>query len=155
MTSNSRSSIYLVSDPRMAQHRPVPPPSGQAQHRQLDPPCERPDRLVRIMERLQQLERNLIGLRGGGGSASGSRGNSAVPSLQNSAASLGSAGSGGSTRPRLVRGGGIIPSGSPERNRQEVAPFVKANCRPVSRETGEFMCGEVVKVEDFYSWQCD
>ena len=107
------------------------------------------------MERLQQLERNLIGLRGGGGSASGSasgsRGNSAVPSLQNSAASLGSAGSGGSTRPRLVRGGGIIPSGSPERNRQEVAPFVKANCRPVSRETGEFMCGEVVKVEDFYS----
>ena len=151
--SNSRSSsIYLVSDPRMTQHRPVPPPSGEAQHRQLDPPCERPERLVRIMERLHLLERSLIGLRGGGGgSASVSRGNSAVPSLQNSATSLGSAGSGGSTRPRLVRGGGIIPSGSPERNRHEVAPFVKANCHPVSRETGECMCGEAGKVEAFHS----
>lgn len=107
---------------------------------------------MRIMERLHLLERSLIGLRGGGGgSVDVSRGNSAVPSLQNSATSLGSAGSGGSTRPRLVRGGGIIPSGSPERNRHEVAPFVKANCRPVSRETGECMCGEAGKVEAFHS----
>lgn len=86
------------------------------------------------------LERNLLGLRGGGGGGNTtSRENSAAPSLQNSATSLGSAGSGGSTRPRLVRGGDIIPSGSPERNRHEVAPFVKANCRPVSRETGEYV----------------
>lgn len=125
MVSTGRSSIYLVSDPRMTQHRPVPPPAGEVQHRQLDPPCERPERLVRIMERMCQLERSLIGLRGGKGSGSdkGSpdRGNSAAPSsLQN-------------------RGGGIVPGGSTGSHRPQVpsAPFVRYNCQPVSRETGE------------------
>ena len=98
-TGQSSSSIYLVSDPRMERHRPVPPPAGQTQHRQLDPPCERPERLARIMERLRRLERSLIGLRGGGRETATS-----------AAASVAS------------------------------VPFVKSNCRPVSRETGEFSC---------------
>ena len=90
------SSIYLVSDPRMERHRPVPPPAGEAQHRQLDPPCERPERLAHIMDRLCRLERSLIGLRGGGG--------------------------------REISSAAAAAS----------VPFVKSNCRPVSRETGEF-----------------
>ncbi len=93
--SGGGSSIYLVSDPRMERHRPVPPPSGQSQHRQLDPPCERPERLSHIMDRLGRLERSLIGLRGGGGEITTS-----APSVA-------------------------------------AVPFVKSNCRPVKRETGE------------------
>ena len=93
------SSIYLVSDPRMERHRPVPPPAGEAQHRQLDPPCERPERLAHLMDRLRRLERSLIGLRGGGRETTSS-----------SAAAASMA----------------------------AVPFVKSNCRPVSRETGEF-----------------
>jgi len=96
--SSGGSSIYLVSDPRMERHRPVPPPAGEAQHRQLDPPCERPERLARIMERLRRLERSLIGLRGGGRETTSSAAAASVAAV----------------------------------------PFVKSNCRPVSRETGEF-----------------
>ena len=91
-------SIYLVSDPRMERHRPVPPPAGQPQHRQLDPPCERPERLAHIMDRLRRLERSLIGLRGGGRETTSAAAAASVAAV----------------------------------------PFVKSNCRPVSRETGEF-----------------
>eukprot|EP00562_Extubocellulus_spinifer_P010993 CAMPEP_0178490926 /NCGR_PEP_ID=MMETSP0696-20121128/11142_1 /TAXON_ID=265572 /ORGANISM="Extubocellulus spinifer, Strain CCMP396" /LENGTH=712 /DNA_ID=CAMNT_0020118771 /DNA_START=149 /DNA_END=2287 /DNA_ORIENTATION=- len=98
-------SVYLVSDPRMTLHRPVQPPEGQEQHRQLDPPCERPERIVRIMERLQELEHVLVGFR---------RNSDANNDRKNVAAG------------KLQGDGGM--EGTP-------MPFVRSTCSPVSRET--------------------
>jgi len=47
----------------MTRHRPVPPPAGVEQNYQLDPPCERPERIIRILKRLDELEKSLA--RGG------------------------------------------------------------------------------------------
>ena len=52
-----------MTDPRMTRHRPVPPPAGVEQNYQLDPPCERPERIIRILKRLDELEKSLA--RGG------------------------------------------------------------------------------------------
>lgn len=102
-------SVHLVSDPRMTLHRPVQPPEGQEQHRQLNPPCERPERIVRIMQRLQELEHVLVGFRRKNSDANNDHKNAATGKLQGD--------------------GGM--EGTP-------MPFVRSTCSPVSRETGEY-----------------